>query len=142
MPNHWVNKDAPDVVPVTQNVMPNMKNIRNSLTKPVNKYYAAILIGAIAIVLPIYGIYGTNWKNVELNMLSILLPLLWVVFVMGFIFLALGNRGRDVTSAETDQKIATTYFNFQEMFAPLWWVAVIVWLIWMGYLVWSLFVEA
>jgi len=118
--------------------MPNMKKIKNSLNQPVNKHYAAILISIVAIVLPTYGLYGTDWKNAELNVLSILLPLLWVVFVTGFIFLALGKRGKNVTSVETDQKIAITYSNIQKMLTPLWWAAGIVWLIWTGYLVWSL----
>lgn len=122
--------------------MPNMKNIKNSLNQAVNKYYAAILIGTVAIVLPIYGLYGTDWKNAELNMLSILLPLLWLVFVTGFILFALGKRGKDITTVETDQKISITYSNIQKKLTPLWWAVGIVWLIWMGYLVLSLFVKA
>ena len=121
--------------------MPNMKNIKNSLNQPVNKNYAAILIGTVAIALPVYGLYNAEWKNAEINTLSILLPLLWVVFVTGFIFLALGKKGKDITSEETDQKIAITYSNIQKKLTPLWWAVGVIWLIWMGYLVWHLFIK-
>ena len=115
-----------------------MKNIKNSLNQPVNKRYAAILIGVVAIVLPVFGLYETDWKNAELNTLSILLPLLWVIFVTGFIFLALGEKGKNITSEETDKKIATTYSHIQQKLTPVWWVLGIVWLIWVAYLVWNL----
>ncbi len=122
--------------------MPNMKNIMNSLNQPINKNLAAILIGAVAIVFPIYGFYGTDWENAEFNMLSISFPLLWVVFVTGFIFLAIGKKGKNITSVETDKKISIIYSNIQKKLTPVWWVIGIVWLIWVVYLVWNLIVNA
>lgn len=112
--------------------------MNNSLNQPVNKKFAAILIGIVAIVLPIYGLYDVDWKEAKLNTLAIVLPLFWVVIVVGFILLVLGKKGREVTAVETDIKISNAYKGFQKKLNPLWWAVGIVWVIWMGYLVWTL----
>jgi heme/copper-type cytochrome/quinol oxidase subunit 2 len=122
--------------------MPNMKNIQRSLSQPINKTFAAILIGVVAIALPIYWMYGSDWKEAKLNALTILLPLFWVVIVVGFILLALGKKGKEVTTVETDQKISNAYKYYQKKLNPLWWTAGIVWAIWIGYLAWTLITKA
>gem|GEM_PF-5116801 len=115
--------------------MPYMKNIKSPLNQPINKNIAATIIGLAGIIIPIYGPYGTDWSNAEFNVLSILLPLLWVVFVVGFIFLVLDKKGKEVTSEETDQEIVKSYTRLQKKLTPLWWSLGFGWLIWMGYLV-------
>ena len=119
-----------------------MKNIKRSLNQPVNKTFAAILIGVVAIALPIYGFYDSDWEEEKLNALAILLPLFWVVIAVSFILLAIGKKGKEVTTVETDREISNAYKDFQKKLNPLWWAVGIVWVIWMGYLVWTLTIKA
>ena len=137
-----VSRGRPPVRHNSRPVMPNMKNIKSYLNQPVNKSFATILIGVVAIALPIYGLYGSDWKEAKLNALAILLPLFWVVIVVGFILLALGKKGKEVTTVETDREILNAYKGFQKKLNPLWWAAGIVWAIWIGYLVWTLTTKA
>lgn len=119
-----------------------MRNIKRSLNLPVNKTFAAILIGVVAISLPIYGLYDSDWKEAKLNALAILLPLFWAVVAVGFALLALGKKGKEVTTAETDRAISNAYKGFRKKINPLWWAVGIFWIIWMGYLVWTLTIKA
>jgi len=122
--------------------MPSMKMLEKFLNQPVNKVFAAIVIGILSTIFLIYGLYDTDWESAELNALSILLPLFWVIFVAGFILLALGKKGKNVTSEETDDKIVTSYTDIHKKLTPTWWALGAVWCIWIAYLVWSLSTEA
>lgn len=122
--------------------MPNMKNIKSPLNQPVNKTFAAILIGVVAIALPIYGLYNFDWNDAKLNSLAILLPLFWALIIVGFILLALGKKGNEVTTVQTDREISNAYKDLQKKLNPFWWAAGTVWVIWMGYLVWTLTTKA
>lgn len=115
-----------------------MPNMKSSINQSVNKKFAAILIGIVAIALPIYGLYDVDWKEAKLNALAIALPLLWIVIAVGFILLVLGKKGREITTVETDKKISNSYKGFQKRLNPLWWAIGVIWVIWMGYLVWTL----
>ena len=114
-------------------VMHSMRNFRGVLNKPVNRYFAATLIGVVAVVLPVYAFYDMDWGDAEFNAMSVLIPLLYVVFVAGFVFLALDKKGRNLTSVETDKKIAITYSSFQKKLTPVWWVLAVAWLLWVAY---------
>ena len=81
-----------------------MPNMKSSINQSVNKKFAVILIGIVAIALPIYGLYDVDWKEAKLNALAIALPLLWIVIAVGFILLILGKKGREITTVETDKK--------------------------------------
>ena len=133
---------APRLAPLNKGAMPDMKNIQSSLNQPVNKTFAATLIGIVAIALPVYGLYDSDWKDAELNAMAILLSVFWVAMVVGFILLVLGKKGKEITSEETDKKISNEYNDFQNRLTPLWWVAGLAWVIWMGYLIWSVFTKA
>ena len=98
----------------SRNVMHSMRNFRGVLNKPVNRNFAATLIGVVAVVLPVYAFYDMDWGDAEFNAMSVLIPLLYVVFVAGFVFLALDKKGRNLTSVETDKKIAITYSSFKK----------------------------
>ncbi len=119
-----------------------MKKPKHSIDKPVNKNIAAMLIGIVAILFPAYWLDKTDWENAELNVLAILLPLLYVIFVIGFVLLALGKKGKNITSDKTDRHIEKTYSHILKKLKPLWWVMGIAWCIWVAYLVWALSIEA
>lgn len=118
--------------------MDSTRNIKTSLNQPVNKNLAATLISIVAVAFPLYGLYGFDWEIAKLSTLSILVLLLYFLFVAGTIFLALGKKGRNLTSVETDKKIAITYSRIQRKLAPVWWVLGIVCLAWVVYLIWEL----
>ena len=119
-----------------------MKNLRNSLSQPVNGKFAAILIGIAAIVLPFYfGLFEINWENAKLNWITILVLSCYAAFIIGFMLLALGRKGKDIISEATDRKISIAYSELKKKLVPLWWFIGIAWFIWVVYLAWSVYLE-
>ncbi len=109
-----------------------------SINRQVDGKLAAIVIGIVSVVLPVYGLRDMDWENMEFSFLSALLPLLYVSAITGLIFLALGKEGQHITSKETDLKIAKAYWKIQKNLVPVWYVIAVAWLVWVGYLLWKL----
>lgn len=118
--------------------MLNMNKIRKSLNQAVGGKVSAIVIVIVALAIPIYGFRDANFQKVELSIFSVLLPVFYVVAVGGFMYLALGKKGPNVTSNETDRRIATAYAQIQKKLTPILWLLFIGWLMWVAYLLWSL----
>ena len=109
-----------------------------NIDRPINSKVAATVIALFSLAITTFFLTEIDWSKRELNANSILTLLLFVVLITGFIFLALSIRGRNITSEETDNKIANTYKTIQQKLLPIWWVLAIGWLAWMGYLAWTL----
>ncbi len=118
--------------------MLNMKKFRESLNQQVNGKVAATIIGISAIIIPIFGLRDLDWQKVELGFLSILISLLYVVVIAGFVFLALGKQGKNITPKETDEKIARIHSRIQKKLVPVGWMLTAAWIVWIGYFVWKL----
>ena len=131
-------KTTPLIPAAELGVIPLMTQKHMSIDKPINSKLAATIIALLAIAIFVIFILETDWSQIELNAYSVLLPLLFVVIIVGFVFIALGNKGRNVTSEETDNKIADNYRRVQQKLLPAWWVLVVCWVVWMGYLLWNL----
>jgi len=117
--------------------MLDMKKINKSLNRQIDRKLSAIVIAIVAVIFPFYALYDADWKSMEFNYLSVLLPVLYVSAITGLIFLALGKQGKQITSKETDHKIAETYRKTQKYLAPVWYVIAIAWAVWIGYLFWK-----
>lgn len=117
--------------------MLDMKKINESLNRQINGKLSAIVIGIVAVIFPLYALHDTDWKDMEFGFLSILLPLLYMSAITGLIFLALGKQGPQITSKETDHKIAETYQKTQKYLVLVWCVITIAWVVWVGCLFWK-----
>ncbi len=107
------------------------------MNQQVNGKFAATIIGVVAITIPIIALRDMDRDYMEIGFLSVAVPVLYAVSVAGFIFLALGKQGRNVTSREMDEKTARVHSQIQKKLAPLWWTLSVAWLIWAVYLVWE-----
>ena len=108
-----------------------------SIDRPINSKLAATIIALTAIAISAIFFLETDWSQIEINAYSVLFPILFIVIIVGFIFLALGNKGRNITSEETDSKIAKGYKTIQRKLLPVWWILAICWVVWMGYFLWN-----
>jgi len=118
--------------------MPDMKKIRELLNQKLSGPFAAAIIGVLAVIVPVVGFRNLNLRDVEIGFLSVIIVFLYVVAIVGFVYLSLGKRGRNITSKEVDEKISKVYFRARKKLKPFYWAVVVSWLIGTGYLVWNL----
>lgn len=86
-------------MPVLKRIGSRLEKLREILANPVPGRFSVILIGIVAIALPAYGLSAVKWKDVQFNLFTILIPVLYVLAVAGFVFFALGRTGRDIEAA-------------------------------------------
>ena len=122
--------------------MHDMKKIRELLNQQLIGPFAAVIIVVVAVIVPVLGFRDLNFQDVEFGFLSVIIPLLYVVAVVGFVYLSLGKQGRNITSKESDEKISKACNRVQKKLKPFYWAFVVSWLIVTGYLVWKLIVFA
>ena len=94
---------------------------------------SASLIALLVLAISLYFFIVTDWEKVELNALSIILPLFFIIIVVGFILLILDKRGLQVTTNDTDKNIANTYKRTLKKLRPVFIALGFVWLAWIGY---------
>jgi len=118
--------------------MRDMKKIRELLNQQLIGPFAAVIIVVVAVIVPVLGFRDLNFQDVEISFLSVIIPLLYAVAVVGFVYLSLGKRGRNIASKESDEKISKACYRVQKILKPFYWAFVVSWLIVTGYLVWKL----
>ena len=117
--------------------MPNMNKVRESLNQPINGRIAAIIIGITAIVIPFLFLRDDDFQKLELNLITVVVPIFYALAIGGIILFVLGVHLPNVTSKNTDQKIVKTYTQIQKKLMPLRLLLFTGWLIWVLYLFWN-----
>jgi hypothetical protein len=101
---------------------------------------AIVLVAAVAIPLWIAHLLGV--VELPLTIGSVFVGVLFVLVIVGFIFIAFGKRGPTMTSEATDAKIASTYFRVCKKLRPILIVVAALWLVWLGIQFWRLYGHA
>jgi len=109
--------------------MVNLKEAETTKAKVL--YMLAIIIAAIGF--PLYFVQGFEIQNIEINSKTIFISFLYVVFVVGFIFLLFNVKGKNVTSTETDQKFVKGYEKFSKIALKIILLYIAGQLIWLTY---------
>ena len=122
--------------------MADIEKLRALLNRSVNGTPAAIIIVIAAITIPVCFLRDVDWKNVELSITTVLIPVLYGVAVAGMVFIVLGKSGPSITSSETDVKIANSYSKIAKKLAPIWWALWLGWGIWIVFLYWNMHSES
>jgi len=91
--------------------MVNLKEAESTKAKLI--YMFAIIIAAIGF--PLYFMQGFEIQNIQINSKTIFVSFLYVVFVVGFIFLLFNIKGKNITSKETDLKISKGFKKFSKI---------------------------
>ena len=115
-----------------------MNKIQSILNQSVNGSFAAVLVGVAGIGIPVYLLLDEDWSKLEFNIYSILLPVLYLAAVGSLMFFVAGVNGPNLTSAETDEKIASNWKRFQILLSPVFRVVAVLWIAWVLYLLWNL----
>ena len=97
----------------------------------------AVIILTVALTLPAYLLSGTDWESFEPGIWGVLLPFLYLAVVLGFVALALGYKGRVVTSEQTDRAVAERYRQFGRRLLPVYLLVLTALILWMIYQLWS-----
>lgn len=109
----------------------------NLYTK-VNGKIAAGMIAVAAVVAPAVFLPSLDFEGFQLSAFAILIPALYVIFVVGLCGMALDRRGAAITSEATDARITASYLAIRKRLKPLVWVLVAAWVVWVAYLAWEL----
>jgi uncharacterized membrane protein YbjE (DUF340 family) len=111
------------------------------IDKKIDNRVSAVVIVVIALAIPAFYLRGVDWSKFEVNAFSILVPMFYVVFIAGFVLLALGKQGQNFTSKEKDKQIADAYKSIRQKLKPFVLVFVICWIAWVGYLLLTLYAK-
>jgi len=95
-----------------------MMNLRKADTKCARTLYSAIII-IVAVGAPLYLISGNEGFNPEINVKTILISVLYFIFVIGIIFLVFNRKGFNVTSIETDKRISSALITIRNTLVPI-----------------------
>ena len=111
------------------------EKMKQWLNQPITGYIPAVIIGTLAIIFPAYLLRDTAWQNTEQSPLSIIIAICYIIVVAGFVYIACGKRGPEVTSNTTDQKVEKAYSVILKKLTPLWLLLLVAWLIWLASIV-------
>lgn len=111
-----------------------MVNLKEAETTKVKiLYMLAVIITAIGF--PLYFLQGFEIQNIQINSKTIFISFLYVMFVLGFIFLLFNIKGGNVTSEETDKKLVRGYEKFSKIALRLILLYIAAQLLWLSYII-------
>ena len=100
------------------------------------------IVGALVVIGVAYGmpaimLWDAPWEKFEPGPMTIGIPVLYSIAVLGFVMLILGKNGVQVTSQETDKNISR---SIEKILNPVWYafvVAATVAMVYSLFLLWS-----
>ena len=113
-----------------------MINLRNSNSRESKIVYAIVIVFS-AIAIPAYFLWGESWSDFKPGPLAIIIPVLYLMAVLGFVFMALNIKSKKITSSEADEKIFNKYKAFQKIVKPYLLLALFGYIVWLVLNLWQ-----
>jgi len=83
----------------------------NYINQPINQILGAVVILLVAISLGIYLYINTDVEEVTITPGVFIIPVLFIVLVVGFVLMVFNKTGAKVTSKTTDKKVGKIIGN-------------------------------